>query len=92
MNLKDNLTRFFYAKANNEKTKVAPDGVCPNCWGRQEWEGEFYKRITAKNRSPDSKIYKNFIDEVVSKLDKITLQEDTYECTTCHVKYNDNKN
>lgn len=92
MNLKDNIRKFFNAKANNENTKAAPEGVCPNCWGRQEWEGEFYKRIVAKNRTPESKIYDSFIDEVVSKLDKITLQEDTYECTTCHVKYDDDKN
>ena len=89
MNLKDNLKKFFDAKVNNEKTKAAPEGVCPNCWGRQEWEGEYYKLIKAKDRIPESKIYNNFIDDVVSKLDKITLKEDTYECTTCHVKYKD---
>lgn len=91
MNLKDNLKKFFNEKDNNETTNTAPDGVCPNCWGRQEWEGEFYKRIKAKNKSPESKVYNNFINEVVSKLDKITLKEDTYECTTCHVKYDVDK-
>ena len=89
MNLKENLKKFFKAKSNNEKTNASPDGVCPNCWGRQEWEGEFYKHIKAKNISPESNIYNNFINEVVTKLDKITLKEDSYECTTCHVKYKD---
>ena len=91
MNLKENLNRFFKAKISNDVTEAAPEGVCPNCWGRQEWEGEFYKRIKAKNRNSDSNDYKNFIDEVVSKLDKITLKEDTYECTTCHVQYKGGK-
>ena len=87
MNLKENLKRFFKAKANNEKTNATPDGVYPNCWGRQEWEGEFYKRIKANNINLESNVYNNFINEVVSNLDEITLKEDTYECTTCHIKY-----
>lgn len=91
MNLKESIKRFFKAKLSNDKTTPTPDGVCPNCWGRQEWEGEFYKRIKAKNISPESNIYNNFINEVVSKLDKITLKEDTYECTTCHINYKDSK-
>ena len=26
----------------------APDGVCPNCWGRDEYSGDFYKAINKK--------------------------------------------
>ena len=87
MNLEDSLKRFFKKKINNEDIGKAPEGVCPNCWGRQEWEGEFYKQIKANNITPESNTYNNFIHEVASKLGKITLKEDTYECTTCHVKY-----
>ena len=87
MNLKESLKRFFKAKANNQETGTAPEGVCPNCWGREEWEGDFYKHIKAKNITPESNTYNNFINKVVSKLDKITLKEDTYECTTCNIKY-----
>ena len=87
MNLKESLKRFFKAKANNQETGTAPEGVCPNCWGREEWEGDFYKHIKAINITPESNTYNNFINKFVSKLDKITLKEDTYECTTCNVKY-----
>ena len=87
MNLVESLKRFFKAKAANKDTVVAPEGICPNCWGRQEWEGEFYKHIKARNITPESNTYDNFINEVATKLDKITLNEDTYECTTCKVKY-----
>lgn len=91
MNIIENLKQFFKAKSNNEKTETAPEGVCPNCWGRQEWEGNFYKKIKAKNITPESNTYDNFIHEVASKLEEITLKEDTYECTTCHIKYKQNK-
>jgi hypothetical protein len=42
--------------------------------------------MKARNITPESNTYNNFIYEIASKLDKITLKEDTYECTTCHVK------
>jgi len=87
MSLVESLKRFFKDKDNGDKTTVAPEGVCPNCWGRQEWEGEFYKQIKAKNITPESNTYNSFINEVASKLDEIKLKEDTYECTTCNVKY-----
>ena len=86
MNIADSIKRFFKAKAKNEETGSAPEGVCPNCWGRQEWEGNYYKLMKARNITPESNTYNNFIHEVASKLDKITLKEDTYECATCHIK------
>lgn len=91
MNLADNIKRFFKAKDNNEPVGKAPEGVCPNCWGRQEWEGNYYKLIKAKNITPESNTYNNFIHEIASKLDKISLKEDTYECTTCKTKYKNEK-
>ena len=86
MNIADNLKRFFKAKVKKEDSGTSPEGVCPNCWGRQEWEGNIYKKIKARNITPESNTYNSFINEVASKLDKITLNEDTYECTTCHMK------
>ena len=88
MNLADSIKRFFKAKENKEPTGEAPEGVCPNCWGRQEWEGNYYKLLKARNITPESNTYNNFIFEVASKLDKITLKEDNYECMTCHINYN----
>ena len=87
MSLVESLKRFFKDKDKGDKTTVAPEGVCPNCWGKQEWEGEFYKQIKARNITPESNTYNSFINEVASKLDEIKLKEDTYECTTCNVKY-----
>jgi len=87
MNIAENIKRFFKAKANSEPTGDAPEGICPNCWGRQEWEGNYYKLMKARNITPENNTYNNFINEVASKLDKITLKDDSYECTSCHAKY-----
>ena len=87
MNIADNIKRFFKAKANNEPVGDAPEGICPNCWGRQEWEGNYYKLMKAKNITPENNTYNSFINEVASKVYKITLKEDTFECMTCLTKH-----
>jgi hypothetical protein len=33
-----------FIKGGKKKEEV-PEGLCPNCWGRQEYNGEFYKAI-----------------------------------------------
>ena len=82
----NNVRTFFNKKFNNQKTATAPEGICPNCWGKQEWEGDFYTKIKAKNITPENKIYSRFIKDVTSKLDKITLKQDTLICETCNSK------
>lgn len=87
MNITANVKNYFKAKSENKETGKAPEGICPNCWGKQEWDGEFYRKIKGKSTNQKSDIYNNFIKEVVGKLDKITLQKDTYFCETCNMKY-----
>ena len=85
MGLFDNVKSFFNKKLNKEETGTAPEGICPNCWGEQEWEGDFYKKIVAKNITPQDATYSSFIQDVVRKLEKITLKEDTLTCVTCSI-------
>jgi len=87
MNILESIKNYFEAKLEEKQTEKTPKGVCPNCWGKQEWDGEFYKKIKAKNITPESNIYTNFIHQVVEKLDKITLKEDIYTCETCNISY-----
>ncbi len=86
MSLLQNVKKYFLAKLNDENTERAPIGVCPNCWGKQEWDGEFYKKIKSNNITPEHNTYNNFIHKVTEKLDKITLKEDALICETCRIK------
>lgn len=86
MNLTNSLKEYFDAKINGNESEKSPKGVCPNCWGEQEWDGEFYKIIKGKNTTPESKIYTSFINELVKKFDKNALTEDTYICKTCSLE------
>ena len=87
MNILEIVKSYFLKKSNKEETAKSPEGVCPNCWGSQDWEGEYYKKIKANNITPESNTYTSFVNEVAQKLDKITLKDDTYECETCKMSY-----
>ncbi|MFK7811718.1 MAG: hypothetical protein AB8B59_04435 [Maribacter sp.] len=87
MSLLQNLTDYFKKKQDHQETGSTPEGVCPNCWGKQEWEGEYYKFMKGQNGNPSDDTYNNFVKDVARKLDKITIKTDTYTCETCQVKY-----
>jgi len=87
MNIIENVKTYFRVKSNGNTTLTAPENICPNCWGKQEWEGEFYKKIKANNITLKNNTYNNFIHEIAEKLDKIILKKDTYQCETCKVRY-----
>lgn len=90
MHLIDNIKSYFTKKENNQKTGESPEGICPNCWGKQNWEGEYYKFIKGENGNPSKEIYNSFVQDVARKLDKIQINKNTYTCETCNVKYESN--
>ena len=86
--LVENIKKYFKNKKENKEIGSAPEGVCPNCWGKQEWDGNFYKMMKAKNVTPESDTYNSFIKEVVTKhISGITIHKDTYTCTTCNLQH-----
>jgi hypothetical protein len=87
MGLIENLKIYFKKKDNNETKTVAPEGVCPNCWGKQEWEGEFYKFKKGNSGNYDNETYDNFVQGVARKLDKITAKDNAYICETCNLDF-----
>lgn len=87
MNLIESIKTYFKNKTENKETQNAPEGVCPNCWGKQEWEGEYYKFVKGENGNPDKEVYNSFVKNVARKLEKITINKDSYACETCSVKY-----
>ncbi|MDB0600377.1 hypothetical protein [Tenacibaculum maritimum] len=87
MNIITNLKNYFKKKSEGDETLKAPEGICPNCWGKQEWDGEYYTKIKVNNITPEHNTYNSFINEVAQKLDKITLKEDILICETCKISH-----
>ena len=88
MNLIQNIKDYFNSKANGNISEKAPVGICPNCWGKQEWEGEFYKQNRGNKLVGNNQTYNNFINKIVeSNISGIIINKDTYQCETCNVGY-----
>ncbi|MEM7106530.1 MAG: hypothetical protein AAF502_25625 [Bacteroidota bacterium] len=81
------ISYFRRTKANNE----VPEGFCPNCWGKQEYEGKFLEALN------NEKIDLNNIDNKKGWIQayatrnfegiKIDQSNDLFECPTCKLAY-----
>ncbi|MFK8061090.1 MAG: hypothetical protein AB8B78_13495 [Polaribacter sp.] len=88
MNIIQNIKNYFTSKNEGNISENAPKEVCPNCWGKQEWEGEFYKQNKGNKLVGNDQKYNNFINKIVeSNITGIKINENTYECVTCKMTY-----
>ncbi len=85
----DKLISFF-KKPQDETENQVPEGLCPNCWGEQEYDKtirELYidKQIDVKNHSANHAFIQNF---VVNKIEGIHLKkgDNGLTCPTCKMK------
>lgn len=84
----ENIKAFFSAKDKGEDNQIAPEGVCPNCWGRNEWEDEYFTIVKDRHTVPNKDVYNNFIKKVADKYAKSSHKHgDKYICETCSVEY-----
>ncbi len=90
MSIINSILSYF----ENKDTQQAPEGLCPNCWGRQEYEGETYEFLQSHQINLNNLTEKKaFIqDFVTKKIDGITLQRkgEKFMCTSCSVSYDAN--
>jgi len=87
MEVIENIKSYFNKKENNKTTGHAPEGVCPNCWGLHEWDGEYYKFIKGQKENPSEETYDSFIKRVVRRLGKVRIEKNSYYCETCHINF-----
>lgn len=81
--IKQNIQSYFNSLFNKQDAST-PQGICPTCWGVDEWDGHFYEVIKDKHTIPGSETYASFISKVVDKYVKTThTHEDRITCLTC---------
>ncbi len=90
MNLIDTLLAFF-GKSKEETAGQTPDGLCPNCWGKQEYDNvirELYddKQIDVNNHKAHYAFVQDFIVNRVNGI-RLIKGNDSSECPTCRTKY-----
>lgn len=89
MNPVKNILKFLKKNPNNNQAK-SPEGFCPNCWGRQEYGGNFYNTLKSENIK-DLEQKKGWIKLYVEQnLKGIHLKpkDETLLCNVCFKKYN----
>lgn len=88
MNIAKSIIQFLQSPNTDQK---APEGLCPNCWGRTEYEGKFYEAAKNENvniNQANEQI--GWIQDYANKyLSGITLQpkDDELICQTCQLTY-----
>lgn len=81
----------FFKKPSEESAKEVPEGMCPNCWGKQEYDNkirELYedKQVDVNNHEANYAFIQKFM---VTHLDGIKLKKgnNSLECPTCKMSY-----
>ena len=77
----------FFKQAPEETKNNVPEGLCPNCWGTQEYDNqirEMYRdqQIDVNNHEANYAFIQDF---VVTHIDGIRLKKgnNSLECPTC---------
>jgi len=81
----------FLKNRSEGKKVLAPEGVCPNCWGRQEYGGQFFHAMKDAGIGTHNVVEKKgWIQGYAEKnLLGISLQshENSLECQKCNTRY-----
>ena len=85
----------YFKKNRTPKKENTPGGYCPNCWGRQEYGGEFFevaKNYNADINTPNPNI--GWIKDYANKhLSSIELKQKDKQliCEKCKLSYRKEK-
>jgi hypothetical protein len=81
---KDRFLHYFRRQSNQESVESSPEGTCPVCWGRNEWDGQFYEIMKDKHAKPGDDIYDSFISKIADEHVRTTHNlNNKYVCVTC---------
>lgn len=77
-----------------ETTQKAPTGFCPNCWGRQEYEGQFFvamknEGVDINNISDKKGWVQDYADKHLSGI-RLNLEDENLVCSKCKITYKPN--
>jgi len=84
----------YFNKPKEETENLAPEGVCPVCWGHQEYDHKIRKlfkdkQIDVKNHKIKYAFIRQFVKEHIDGIRLVKSEVDT--CPTCGYKQ-DKKN
>lgn len=79
-----------YIKSGKKREEV-PEGFCPNCWGRLEYGGEFYKAVIEEDINLNNiEEHKGWIQALASQYAfgiELKKKGPEWECELCSTRY-----
>lgn len=72
---------------NNKPTADVPEEFCPNCWGRQEYSGDFYQALHQEDIDFGNVEKKMGWIQGYAKLNLEGVRLKGEECSVCQVRY-----
>ncbi|MFT5827362.1 MAG: hypothetical protein ACI9AB_000308 [Urechidicola sp.] len=86
--LLDKINAYFTKKSKEEETGPAPEGMCPNCWGYTEWDGNYYTEIKDRHILPNTSEFNSFVKNIADKVDSEVHRHGTkYVCESCKTEF-----
>ena len=90
MALVENLLNYL-TKNKEPKLNTAPEGLCPNCWGRQEYGGNFYNAVKnhgldVNSKYPEVGWIKDYAETHLKGI-RLEVSDDAVGCPTCKITY-----
>lgn len=81
----------FFRQSKEETKNKTPEGLCPNCWGEQEYDNtirEMYvdKQIDVNNHEANHAFIREYIVTRVTGI-KLIKGNNSFACPTCRTKY-----
>ena len=88
MNVFKSILNFLRRR---EEKVDAPEGFCPNCWGRQEYGGQFFEAIKNENVNVNNVEEKkgwvqDYADKHLSSI-KLVHEDGVDVCSKCKLVY-----
>ena len=81
----------FLKKKQASKDETSPEGFCPNCWGRQEYGGQFLEAVKNHNvdinsDNPNLGWVQDYANKHLSGI-KLRQENDELVCQKCKLTY-----
>ena len=90
MTLFESISNFLRKKGTTEEQQT-PIGFCPNCWGTQEYGGQFYEALKNENVDVNNvEERQGWVQQYANKhLKGILIKKEDHEivCSKCKITY-----
>lgn len=81
----------FLRKKGTPEQETSPEGLCPNCWGREEYGGQFFQAVRnqgldVNSKDPDVGWVKEYASKHLSGI-QLIKENNSIACAKCKITY-----